>query len=111
LPSSRGRGLAKSAPLFSALGDESRLRIVSRLSRSGPLSITRLTAGSRISRQAIAKHLRTMERAGLARPTRRGRESLWRLEPGRIDEVRRRLEMLSRRWDNRLARLKTLVEE
>lgn len=111
MPSSRGRGLAKSAPLFSALGDESRLRIVSRLSRSGPLSITRLTAGSRISRQAIAKHLRTMERAGLARPTRRGRESLWRLEPGRIDEVRRRLEMLSRRWDNRLARLKTLVEE
>ena len=52
-----------------------------------------------------------MERAGLARPTRRGRESLWRLEPGRIDEVRCRLEMLSRRWDNRLARLKTLVEE
>jgi DNA-binding transcriptional ArsR family regulator len=99
------------APLFAALGDATRLRLVSRLCRDGPLSITRLTASSDVTRQAITKHLRVMAAAGLVRGTRRGRESVWRLEPRCLDEARRYLEMISEGWDAALGRLRKLVEE
>src|SRR5579864_4628380 len=99
------------APLFAALGDATRLRLVSRLCRDGPLSITRLTAGSDVTRQAITKHLRVMAAAGLVRGARRGRESVWQLEPRRLDEARRYLELISAGWDAALGRLRKLVEE
>jgi DNA-binding transcriptional ArsR family regulator len=73
-----------SALLFAALGDPTRLRLVSRLCEGGPLSIARLTAGSRLTRQAITKHLRVLKGAGLVRSRRRGRESLWQLEQRRL---------------------------
>jgi DNA-binding transcriptional ArsR family regulator len=63
----------QSAPIFAALGDETRLRLVFRLCDDGPMSITRLAAGSKVTRQAITKHLRVMEDAGLVRSARRGR--------------------------------------
>jgi DNA-binding transcriptional ArsR family regulator len=99
-----------SAPLFAALGDETRLRLVSRLCGGGPMSITRLTAGSNVTRQAITKHLRVMEEAGLARSTRRGRESVWQLDERRLKEARHHLEQIAKQWDEALERLRALVE-
>lgn len=100
-----------SATLFAALGDETRLRLVGRLCDDGPLSITGLTTGSKVTRQAITKHLKVMEEAGLVRCTRHGRESLWRLEHQRLEEARHYLDLISRQWDNALARLRKFVEE
>jgi DNA-binding transcriptional ArsR family regulator len=70
------------------------------------MSIASLTAGSKITRQAITKHLRMMEEAGLLRSTRQGRESVWELDQERLREVRRYLKMISRLWDEALDRLK-----
>ena len=98
-----------SAPVFAALGDESRLRLLTRLS-SGPLSISRLTEGSGMTRQGVTKHLRVLSGAGLVRGTRRGKESLWRLERNRLEEARRSLDMISRQWDVALGKLKRFVE-
>jgi DNA-binding transcriptional ArsR family regulator len=100
-----------SALLFAALGDKIRLRLVSRLCDDGPMSITRLTAGSRVTRQAITKHLRVMQGAGLVRSTRRGRESVWQLEQRRLEDARRYLALISKQWDDALSRLRKLVEE
>ena len=102
--------LVGSAPIFAALGDESRLRLVSRLCDRGPASIANLAAGFAISRQAITKHLRVMEGAGLVRSTRHGRESLWQLEQRGLADARRYLQMISNQWDDALGRLKRLVE-
>ena|SRR5713226_1327409 len=99
-----------SAPLFAALGDEARLRIVSRLCDDGPMSITRLTEGSHVTRQAITKHLRVMQEAGLVRSTRHGRERVWQLEQRRLADARRYLALISKQWDEALGRLKAAVE-
>jgi len=99
------------AELFAALGDPTRLRLVRRLSSEGPLSITRLTEGEEVTRQAVTKHLEVLAGAGLVRGARKGRERLWRIDPRPLDEARRFLDDVSRRWDDALARLKLLVEE
>jgi DNA-binding transcriptional ArsR family regulator len=108
--SSRSRQLADPAPIFAALGDATRLRIVARLCDRGPLSIARLTEGGRISRQAVTKHLRALEGAGLARSGRTGRERIWELRTEHLAEVRRYLDQISAQWDEALVRLRTLVE-
>jgi DNA-binding transcriptional ArsR family regulator len=95
--------------VFAALGDETRLHLVSRL-HERPLSITELTAGSQITRQGVTKHLRVMERAGLVHVERHGRESRWILERRRLEEARGYLETISKDWDTRLDRLRTHVE-
>ena len=84
--------------------------LISRLSREGPMSITRLTAGSCVTRQAITKHLRVIERASLARSIRQGRERVWQLQPQRLEEARRYLDVISRQWDDALARLRHFLE-
>ena len=99
------------APVLAALGDESRLQIVRKLCKGGPLSITQLTEGADISRQAVTKHLQALDRAGLVRSERQGRERIWRFEPKRIDEVRRYLAQISAQWDDALGRLKAAVED
>src|SRR5271154_345563 len=99
-----------SASLFAALGDEIRLRLVSRLCDDGPMSITRLTAGSKVTRQAITKHLRVMEGAGLVRSARHGRESVWQLHRRRLEDTRRYLDLISKQWDAALTRLRKFVE-
>jgi DNA-binding transcriptional ArsR family regulator len=96
--------------VFAALGDPTRLRLVARLGSEGPLSIARLTDGSDVTRQAVSKHLRVLAGAGLARGAREGREQVWRLEAARLDEARRSLELVSRRWDDALLRLKASLE-
>ena len=100
----------KVVPALAALGDDSRLRIVMSLCRSGPQSIARLTEGAGISRQGVTKHLHALHRAGLLRCERHGREQIWRLEPKRLDEVRRYLDRISKQWDDALARLRAAVE-
>lgn len=109
--SARAAGLAQAAPLFAALGDETRLALVARLCERGPWSIARLAAGSAITRQAVTKHLDVLAEAGLVRDSRRGRERLWELEPDRLAEARRTLDEISKRWDDALDRLKSFVEE
>ena len=99
------------APLFAALGDETRLRLIVRLSSGGPGSITQLSAKSDVSRQAITKHLRVLSDAGLVRSTRRGREQVWDLEPRRLDDAHAYLDRISKQWDEALDRLRTFVEE
>jgi predicted transcriptional regulator len=74
------------------------------------MSITRLTAGSNVTRQAITKHLRVMEKAGLVRSTRRGRECVWQLDRRHLEEARHHLEQISKQWDEVLGRLRRLVE-
>ena len=101
----RSATLVGSADLFAALGDETRLRIVARLCAGGPQSIARITAGLRVTRQAVTKHLLVLEAAGLARGERRGRESRWELEPERLEEARRYLDQISREWSRRLEAL------
>jgi DNA-binding transcriptional ArsR family regulator len=100
-----------SAPIFAALGDETRLRIVFRLCDDGPMSIARLTAGSKVTRQAVTKHLRVMEEAGLVRSKRRGRESVWQLEQRRLRDARHYLGVISKQWDDALDRLRKFVED
>jgi len=107
----KAAALKGSAPVFAALGDPTRLRVIARLSEEGPLSITRLTEGATVTRQAVTKHLRILEDAGLVRGTRDGRESLWALEPSGLGEARRFLDVISREWDETLERLRAFVEE
>jgi DNA-binding transcriptional ArsR family regulator len=100
-----------SAPVFAALGDETRLRLVSRLCDGGPMSVTQLTAGTRVTRQAITKHLRVMQIAGLVRSTRRGRTRIWQLEQRRFNDACHYLELISKQWDDALGRLRGFVED
>lgn len=107
----RSAAARAAAPVFAALGDETRLRLVSSLCASGPMSIARLTEGSDVTRQAVAKHLRVLEDAGLVLGERQGRESLWRLNPGSVEKAREYLDSISREWDDALERLRSLVED
>jgi DNA-binding transcriptional ArsR family regulator len=102
--------IVDSAAVFFALGDETRLGLVTRLCGDGPTSIAKLTRSFDMSRQAIAKHLRVMEDAGLVRRTQRGRESLWKLEPKRLAEARQHLDAIAAQWDSALVRLRRYVE-
>jgi DNA-binding transcriptional ArsR family regulator len=111
MQSSRVVKLGAAAPVFAALGDETRLRLVARLCGEGPLSIARLAADAPVSRQAITKHLNSLERAGLARSSRAGRERIWELRTKRLSEVRRYLDQISRQWDEAIERLRVFVEK
>ena len=75
------------------------------------MSITRLTAGSKVTRQAITKHLRVMQQAGLVRSAWRGRESVWQLDQRRLEDARRYLDQISKQWDDALGRLRKFVED
>jgi DNA-binding transcriptional ArsR family regulator len=99
------------APVFAALGDETRLSLVAKLCRGNPYSISQLTEGSRLTRQAITKHLRVLEGAGIVRCVRAGRERLFELDPEPIHEIRSHLDLVSEQWDQALSRLKSFVEK
>jgi DNA-binding transcriptional ArsR family regulator len=105
------RGVEKTALVFAALGDDTRLRLVARLSTDGPLSIARLTEGGLVTRQAVTKHLRVLSQAGIACSAKMGRESLWELEPRPLEAARQCLDAISAQWDAALGRLKAFVEE
>jgi DNA-binding transcriptional ArsR family regulator len=101
---------AEAAPVFAALGEPTRLALVAKLCAEGPLSIARLSVGAGVTRQAVTKHLITLETAGLVRGSRTGRERIWALEPVRLDEARQYLDSISAAWDVALDRLKAFVE-
>ena len=103
--------LERSAPLFAALGDPTRLRVVSRLSSEGPLSITKLTEGAEVSRQAVTKHLAVLATAGLVRDFRQGREHVWELSPRPLTEASQALDSISAQWDEALERLRAMLEQ
>jgi DNA-binding transcriptional ArsR family regulator len=96
--------------VFAALGDPTRLSVLGRLSHGEPQSIARLTDGTRLSRQAVTKHLRVLEDAGVVRSVRTGRETMFALEPKPLERARRYLDEVSAQWDDALARLKAYVE-
>jgi DNA-binding transcriptional ArsR family regulator len=106
----RGAALTRRAAVFAALGDETRLALIGHLSSGPPRSISRLTQGSALTRQAITKHLRVLEGAGIVRSVRVGRENRFAFRPEPIDELRAYLDRVSTHWDNALGRLKSLVE-
>ena len=108
--SRRVENLAGAAPVFAALGDETRLGLVVRLCTGGPMPIARLTAGMGVTRQAVTKHLHVLAGAGLARGTRVGRDHIWEIEPARLDEARRWLDHIEGQWDEALRRLKAALE-
>jgi DNA-binding transcriptional ArsR family regulator len=112
-PSAGSGHLAQAAPLFAALGEETRLALVNRLSAEGPQSITQLTTGtgSAITRQAITKHLQILAEAGLVHDSRLGRERIWTLDANQLDEARRYLDQIAQRWDEALERLRQFVEQ
>lgn len=98
------------APVFAALGDETRLALVAKLCWGKRRSISQLTRGSKLTRQAITKHLRVLESAGVVRSVRSGRESLFEFQPEPIGELKKYLDLVSEQWDQALSRLKSFVE-
>jgi DNA-binding transcriptional ArsR family regulator len=102
--------LRNSAPVFAALGDDTRLRLIAALCTGGALSIAQLTSGTEITRQAVTKHLHVLADAGLVRDIKQGRERLWEFEPTQLEEARRSLDAIARQWDRALNRLKMAVE-
>lgn len=99
------------APLFAALGDETRIRLLDRLSTNGPESTAALSSRADVSRQAITKHLTVLASAGLVRDERRGRERLWALQADRLEDAHAHLTRISTQWKDALDRLKEFVED
>jgi len=99
------------APVFAALGDEMRLALIAKLCSGEPYSISQLTRGSKLTRQAITKHLRVLERVGIVHSIRTGRESRFEFDPQPIEGMKDYLNLVSQRWDQALSRLKRFVEE
>lgn len=102
---------AVGAPLFDALGDANRLRIVVRLCEVGPSSTTQVTQVVPVTRQAASKHLRLLESAGVVSSSRHGRERLWSVRTEPLAQASDYLAQLSRRWDAAVGRLRAFVEE
>jgi DNA-binding transcriptional ArsR family regulator len=103
--------VASAALLFAALGDPTRLTLLQQLSNEGPASISTLAEQRSMTRQGITKHLRVLAEAGIIDGNRQGRERVWRVNPRRLAEGSRHLEVIAAGWDEALARFKLLVEE
>ena len=108
---SAAASLRTRASVFAALGDETRLGLLAKLVNGEPLSIARLTEGTKLTRQAVTKHLRVLEDVGVVHSVKAGRESRFALDPKPIVSAQEYLEHVSRQWDTALSRLKALVEE
>lgn len=103
--------MERTAPVFAALGDPTRMRLIAVLCAGGAMSIAQLTFETEITRQAVTKHLHVLADAGLVRNIKVGRERLWGFEAARLDEARRSLDVIARQWDRALVRLKLAVEK
>jgi DNA-binding transcriptional ArsR family regulator len=99
------------ALVFAALGDATRLSLVARLCKGQPRSISQLTERTKLTRQAITKHLRVLESAGIVHSVHAGRESLFEFDLEAIAEVREYLGFVSEQWDQALSRLRSFVED
>jgi len=107
----RAAAIRTCAPLFAALGDPTRLSVLSRLAAGRPQSITEITAGTSLTRQAVTRHLNVLADVGVVRAEKSGRESLYRLRPEALAPARRYLDAVSRSWDEAIVRLRLMVEE
>jgi DNA-binding transcriptional ArsR family regulator len=105
------QGSQHAASTFAALGDRTRLSLLAKLGSGGPRSISQLSHGSHLTRQAITKHLRILERARIVRCVRSGRHSMFELDPEPVHDLRDYLNRISAEWDSALIRLKSFVEE
>jgi DNA-binding transcriptional ArsR family regulator len=99
------------APVFAALGDRTRLSLLMKLSDGATRSIASLSADTKLSRQAVTKHLHVLENAGLVRSARVGRESRYSYRPEPIAEARAYLDRVGAQWDDALSRLRAFVED
>jgi DNA-binding transcriptional ArsR family regulator len=99
------------APIFAALGDETRLALVTKLSEGHACSIAQLTEGTALTRQAVTKHLRVLTNARIVKNVKSGRESLFELDPAPLREVRDYADVVSSQWDAALGRLKAFLEK
>jgi|ERR1700722_2739557 len=99
------------APVFAALGHATRLSLVAKLSGGRPYSISQLTRGSKLSRQAVTKHLRVLESVGIVRSVRAGRESQFQFDPLPMEGMKEYLESVSKQWEQALSRLKSFIED
>lgn len=102
---------AEQAIVFAALGDPTRLSLLGTLSDGRSHSIVALSADAKMTRQAVTKHLRVLEKAGLVRSVREGRESRFATRPETVTLARDYLDQVSAGWDEAFARLKAHVEE
>jgi DNA-binding transcriptional ArsR family regulator len=98
------------ALVFAALADDTRLLLVAKLCAGQPSSISQLTAGTKLTRQAITKHLRVLETAGIVHSVRAGRESLFEFDPRPMEEIKNYIDLVSEQWDQTLSTLKAYVE-
>ncbi len=103
-------GARAKAAIFAALGDETRLSLLARLCSGQRYSIAELTEGTKLTRQAVTKHLRVLERVRIVHGTREGRQSLFQFDPHPVIELKEYLELVSKQWDIALARLKSFAE-
>ena len=109
--SSRAAKRRPRAPVFAALGDEVRLSLIAKLCAGQPYSISQLTQGTGLTRQAITKHLRVLESVGIVHGVHRGRESLFEFDPKPMEETKKYLNFVSEQWDQALSRLKSYLED
>ena len=101
----------RQALVFAALADATRLALVAKLCTRLPYSISQLTRGSKLTRQAITKHLRVLESAGIVHSVRTGRESRFEFDPQPMEGIKQYLDFVSEQWDQALSRLKSFVED
>ena len=103
------RRAADPAPIFAALGDRTRLSLLITLSDGRTRSIATLSADTKLTRQAVTKHLQVLEKAGLVGSARAGRETLFALQPEAIEPARAYLDSVSAQWDGALGRLQSFL--
>ncbi|MEP6896066.1 MAG: metalloregulator ArsR/SmtB family transcription factor [Chloroflexota bacterium] len=104
-------GFFLQAPLFAALGDETRLSLIARLCQDSWQSISQLAKGTSLTRQAVTKHLQVLERAGLVKSVRKGRETLFEFDAAPIETMTQYLDAVSNQWEKKLTDLKNYLEE
>jgi len=95
---------------FAALGDETRLSLVTRLCRVSHQSISQLAEGTRLTRQAITKHLQILERVGLVRSVRKGRETLFEFDATPIQTMTQYLDLVAGQWEKKLTDLQDYLD-
>jgi DNA-binding transcriptional ArsR family regulator len=96
--------------IWAAIGDPTRLRVVDLLLTGGPATASSLSRQLPVTRQAVAKHLAVLERAGMVRAEPSGREVRYGVEPEQFDRALAQIAAVSQAWDRRLRRIKAIAE-
>lgn len=105
------QGFFQQAHTFAALGDPTRLSLIARLCRVAQQSISQLAEGTALTRQAVTKHLQVLERVGLVKSARHGRETLFEFDAAPIETLTQYLDLVSGQWEKKLSDLRTFLGE